>query len=461
MSANYERYGRSIWLLLFVWLCPLAFATGCAKHTSGRVQGAGPLSSKIIAHTSVAVQTREVRQPTAGLNDSAKSPTERGTPLPTPMVMEHTNVILVSLDTTTRLQFEENGLEPVALMKAPAGVQPPRLVLSASTEDSTKSKIEGQAASEQVPDVPEELSAPEMHTAELTAVSLPASAPVPNGSDLALFLAESRVQHSSPAPQSTAGIVVEVPAGQSPPKIPVNFSNPMPGSSQDPKGTQEDPSPGLPVTMLASHTGDAGATPKKSHFPRNVKKEPSRGMISRAERHIPVIIEALIHQGLPLELAYLPVVESAFEPSAVSPKGAAGLWQLMPATAVRFGLRVDSDVDERFCVTKSTAAAAAYLAYLHDRFRNWALALAAYNAGENRLSQAMSASGANSFTELTSLSGSNASSYLHRETMEFVPKFVAAVHSMHRRIDVELVGGRNPSGISPHDELHELLYYNF
>ena len=109
-------------------------------------------------------------------------------------------------------------------------------------------------------------------------------------------------------------------------------------------------------------------------------------VLERAGRVLPMIRTVLKEQDLPPELAALPFVESAFETKAVSRAGAAGLWQLMPVTARRFGLIVDASQDERFDPRKATEAATRYLRYLYGRFRNWPLALAAYNCGEDRKS---------------------------------------------------------------------------
>ena len=95
-----------------------------------------------------------------------------------------------------------------------------------------------------------------------------------------------------------------------------------------------------------------------------------------------LVSELVSSYGLPSWVSYIPEVESGYDPSAVSPKGAAGLWQLMPETARRFGLKVSEDLDERFDPLKSTHAALRYIRYLFDRFKRWDLVLVAYNWGE-------------------------------------------------------------------------------
>ncbi len=177
-------------------------------------------------------------------------------------------------------------------------------------------------------------------------------------------------------------------------------------------------------------------TARQSPMPqrRQPGQEPSRPLLGRAEKYMPMILEALSQRGLPLELAFLPFVESIFEPKAISSAGAAGLWQLMPATAHRFGLKISAGEDERFDVRKSTRAATAYLAWLYGRFDDWPLALAAYNCGEGALSRAMEYTGARSLSELTAAcrQGGRSASCLPQETLEYVPRFLAAVQTLSR-----------------------------
>ncbi|MEJ5338886.1 MAG: lytic transglycosylase domain-containing protein [Aquificaceae bacterium] len=105
--------------------------------------------------------------------------------------------------------------------------------------------------------------------------------------------------------------------------------------------------------------------------------------LQRANYYMPLIRPIVQRHGLPEELALLPVIESAFNNFAVSRSGAAGLWQFIPSTARRYGLRVDQYVDERFDVLKATDAAMRYLKDLYGMFGSWELALASYNCGEN------------------------------------------------------------------------------
>lgn len=160
------------------------------------------------------------------------------------------------------------------------------------------------------------------------------------------------------------------------------------------------------------------------------RRDLTERVLLRAEEHLPVILEHLHRQGLPLELACLPMVESAFEARAVSKAGAAGLWQLMPVTARRFGLQVNNSVDERFDVAKSTGAAVAYLDFLYAKFGDWPLALAAYNCGEGNMQRALEQSKSETLSALTVSCRNSESPRLTEETLQFVPQFAAVVLAM-------------------------------
>lgn len=164
----------------------------------------------------------------------------------------------------------------------------------------------------------------------------------------------------------------------------------------------------------------------------NAADGPPTSMLNRMRRDIPMIREVLVDHGLPPELVFLPVIESRFEPWAESPAGAVGLWQLMPETARRFGLRVSGVEDERFDTRRSTNAAAAYLAELYRFFRDWPLALAAYNCGEGAMARALERTGARTLTELTAFCRAEGDfrRLLSSETLDYVPRFVGAVHAM-------------------------------
>jgi len=142
--------------------------------------------------------------------------------------------------------------------------------------------------------------------------------------------------------------------------------------------------------------------------------------VSRSGHYLGMIREVLRARGLPEDLAYTAMIESGFKPDAVSRVGAKGMWQFMAPTARRYGLRVDSWVDERYDPEKATVAAAAYLRDLYNQFGSWELAQAAYNAGEMKVIRAMQKTGSSDFWTLAD------SKYLRRETKDFVPQIHAA-----------------------------------
>jgi membrane-bound lytic murein transglycosylase D len=142
--------------------------------------------------------------------------------------------------------------------------------------------------------------------------------------------------------------------------------------------------------------------------------------LDRSGRYLGMIRDTLRRQGLPEELAFTAMIESGFNPLAVSRAGAKGMWQFMAATARRYGLRVDHWIDERLDPEKSTVAAASYLRDLYNIFGSWPLAQAAYNAGEVKVSRAMRATGSSDFWALAR------TNHLRTETKEFVPQIHAA-----------------------------------
>ena len=139
----------------------------------------------------------------------------------------------------------------------------------------------------------------------------------------------------------------------------------------------------------------------------------------------------LVANALPPQLTAVVMVESGGDANALSPKGARGLWQLMPDTARRYGLRVDDRVDERVDPLKSTHAAVRYLRDLYGMFHDWPLALAAYNAGENRIQSLMDRTGIRRFTEMVD------KRLLPPETVQYVP---AVLNLMGASVSVSLLG---------------------
>ena len=155
------------------------------------------------------------------------------------------------------------------------------------------------------------------------------------------------------------------------------------------------------------------------------KREEFASYLARKADYESMIREKLRRRGMPEELLYLAMIESGFNPEAHSAQSARGIWQLVPDTARRWGLRVDDTTDERKDAEKATDAALSYLAYLYNRFGSWYLAAAAYNSGENKVARIM--------TEATGKESGTDEDYLRiwaqlpAETRDFVPVMIAAI----------------------------------
>ena len=139
------------------------------------------------------------------------------------------------------------------------------------------------------------------------------------------------------------------------------------------------------------------------------------------EFYLPLFHEKLSNENLPIELKYLPVVESNLNPTATSKVGATGLWQLMFYTAVENGLVMNSYVDERMDPVKSTTAAVRYLKKLYDIHKDWELAVASYNAGPRTISKAIQRSGGYQ-------NYWNIRPFLPKETANYIPSFFATIY---------------------------------
>lgn len=142
--------------------------------------------------------------------------------------------------------------------------------------------------------------------------------------------------------------------------------------------------------------------------------------IQKSEFYLSIIDEIFArHSDIPPELALLPLLESGFNPRAVSRSSAVGLWQFMRGTSEMLNLRTDNWIDERRDIEKSTEAAIRHLKSLYGIFNSWELALAAYNGGAGHVSRAMKRTGATTFWDLMKLGA------LRTETSEYVPRFAA------------------------------------
>ena len=150
---------------------------------------------------------------------------------------------------------------------------------------------------------------------------------------------------------------------------------------------------------------------------------PLSNVLALSKYYFPIIEEELLAAGLPLELRYLPIIESNLSIRATSRMGAVGLWQFMPSTGKNLGLEINSLVDERCDVLKSTRAACKFLAYLYKVYGDWTLAIAAYNCGPGNVSRALARAGESckTFWDIYD--------FLPRETRGYVPKFIAAAYA--------------------------------
>ena len=159
---------------------------------------------------------------------------------------------------------------------------------------------------------------------------------------------------------------------------------------------------------------------------RYVKRSPKQvaRMMRMGEYYFPMFEESLCRYNLPDELKYLPVIESALNPTARSHVGAAGLWQFMPATAKLYGLEVNSLVDERMDPLRATDAACRFLSSMYTIYQDWNLVIAAYNCGSGNVNKAIRrAGGKRDFWDIYP--------YLPRETRNYVPIFIAANYAMN------------------------------
>jgi membrane-bound lytic murein transglycosylase D len=164
-------------------------------------------------------------------------------------------------------------------------------------------------------------------------------------------------------------------------------------------------------------------------------REYLKAAIARSGMYLPVI-NAIFRENrdLPRDLALLPLLESGFDPHAVSRSRALGLWQFIGGTSAILGLKADAWIDERRDVEKSTRAAILHLRMLYRHYGNWELALAAYNGGSGYITRAMEKTGRRGFWELLE------SGALRRETAEYVPRFAALLFIYHNLDLVNLDG---------------------
>lgn len=154
-------------------------------------------------------------------------------------------------------------------------------------------------------------------------------------------------------------------------------------------------------------------------------------MLGLSEYYFPIFEEALDRYGLPLELKYLPIIESALNPKAISRAGASGLWQFMYTTGKLYKLNVSSFVDERQDPVKASDAAARYLRDLYDIYHDWQLVIAAYNCGPGNINKAIKRTGKTTYWGIYDR--------LPRETRGYVPAFIGAAYAMSNYKEYKMV----------------------
>jgi len=197
-----------------------------------------------------------------------------------------------------------------------------------------------------------------------------------------------------------------------------------PQAQQTEPGTEEI-SEAEPADALQAYEDIKFEIKRNSKVDRYIRRFSGKGkqnfavILKRSGKYLPEIKEMLRSEGVPQEIAYLPIIESGFNPRAVSRKNAVGLWQFIRPTGLKYGLKINYWVDERMHAEKSTLAAARYLRKLYEEFGSWELALAAYNCGEKRVAKAIRRTGSTDFWTV--------SRRLPRETRNYVPKFNAAL----------------------------------
>ena len=156
-------------------------------------------------------------------------------------------------------------------------------------------------------------------------------------------------------------------------------------------------------------------------FFQNEQRKVFTAWLSRSKEYLPMMRKELKEAGLPLDLAYLPMIESGFNQRACSSAQATGLWQFMTDTGRQYNLRIDNYVDERRDAEKSTKAAVALLGNLYHEFGDWDLAVAAYNAGSGKIGTGLKKYNVNTFWDLAR------EQYLSLETVRYVPQLMAAI----------------------------------
>lgn len=253
------------------------------------------------------------------------------------------------------------------------------------------------------------------------------------------FPNESHGQSSKmPPPQSSKDpwVSVTTPAPPEPRDLTGAVSEDGSNNESDNESEDEGITYDLPIVMNESVEGYI-------EYFNTVIRDRFKLWLERSGRYIPVMREIFKKHGLPEDLVFVALIESGFNPYAYSRARAVGPWQFIRGTGKLYGLRIDTWVDERRDPIKSTDAAARYLKDLHEQFGSWPLAMAAYNAGENKIVRALAKAKTADFWDL------QLTWYIRRETKGYVPKFMAAT-----------IIAKNPERYGFTLDYHEPLQYD-
>lgn len=158
-------------------------------------------------------------------------------------------------------------------------------------------------------------------------------------------------------------------------------------------------------------------------------------MLAFSQLYFPIFEQILVEEGIPQELKYAAVVESALIPNIISRAGAVGLWQFMYGTGKQYGLEINDNVDERCDIIASTRASARYMRNLYETYQDWLLVLAAYNCGPGNVNKAMARSGGTDFWSIYK--------HLPRETRRHIPKYIATYYIFYYHTDLMIAPMRD------------------
>ena len=230
---------------------------------------------------------------------------------------------------------------------------------------------------------------------------LPAIPPITQKMDLKKELQETDATVAS-RPVSAASVAIQAPS----PEVQMEMKNELANSATSPIFD-------IPITY------NERVQFWIRHFQTAGRKDFKR-WLERSSRYVPYMQRELSRAGLPKDIIYTAMIESGFSPGAQSPAAAVGIWQFIKPTAERYGLKVNWWLDERRNFVRSTEAAIKYKKDLFNMFGSWYLVAASYNCGEQRIVNLIKKHNTNNFWDFTQLA------VLPRETMDYVPKIIAA-----------------------------------